>query len=425
MSGETEGGGLAPAQSVASQMAAARRMWWVATGFLVLVFLIFLATLLWPDLWPGMAYVRAFCEAAMVGACADWFAVVALFRHPLGLPIPHTAIIPRRKARIGAAMGRFISENFLAPSVIEARLDRLDAAGLAARWLGDPHNQRGVVDQARHLVLPLLDAVGMDRLRTYAGAAFRHGVGSIDAGSLAARTLSVLTRQGYADHLFSAAVELAQDFVLQHQDDFRDQVARKGVRWLPGWVDNKLADAFIAEVTKELDAARAPDHPWRHKFQQEVTRWITLLSSDAETSARMDRVKSEVLSSSIIDGYVDWLAAETEAKVRADIANPDGLLATQLLQGLTAFAAYLDSDPKARDALNAFIRKWMQETLVPHRAEVGAFVADVVAGWDTRTLVEKVELEVSRDLQYIRLNGTLVGGMVGLIIFTLSRAFQP
>ncbi|MEP9379999.1 DUF445 domain-containing protein [Aquabacter sp. CN5-332] len=405
--------------------AAARRLWWTATGLLALVTATFVFTVRWPDLWSGMPYLRAFCEAAMVGACADWFAVVALFRHPLGIPIPHTAIIPRHKQRVAAAMGRFVSNNFLAPEHIATRLERFDAAGLAADWLKQPHNVLWLKEQSRNLVPPLLDLLGDKRLRSFAGAAFRQGVDSIDVASLSARTLSVLVRNGYHNEVFDRILMLASAFMHDHQDGIREQVASKGVRWLPGWVDNKLADAFIAEVLRELEAARAQDHPWRRRFQQEISHWISLLSSDEEMPERMERIKSEVLSSSVVDGYVDWLGNEMEERLRADIAKPDGLFAARVEDGVVALAAWLEAEPHMRETLNRGLRQWVVDALVPNRAEVGRFITETVERWDTQTLVEKIETQVGKDLQYIRVNGTLVGGLIGLAIFTVSRWLAP
>lgn len=413
------------AVGAAALAVATRRMRFIATGLLILVTAMFVVCVRWPDLFPGIGYVRAFCEAAMVGACADWFAVVALFRHPLGLPIPHTAIIPRHKQRVAAAMGRFVSNNFLAPAHITARLERVDAAGLAADWLKQPQNIHWITEHARALLPQLLDLMGDKQLKGFAGEAFRKGVDSIQAGSLAARTLSVLMRQGYLDYIFDKTIQFGREFMLAHHETFREQVAKKGVRWLPGFVDNKLADAFVAEVLRELEAARAEDHPWRSKFQQEISKWITLLSEDGEVSQRLERIKADVLSSSVVDGYVDWLGREMEDKLRADIAKPDGLFATRLEQGIAALANWLESEPRIREKVNQGLRQTAMEVIVPHRAEVGHFVTEVVERWDTKTLVAKIETQVGKDLQYIRLNGTLVGGLIGLVIYSVAHLLAP
>lgn len=410
---------------VSAAAVAARRMWLVATGLLVLVTAVFVVCVRWPDLWVGVPYVRAFCEAAMVGACADWFAVVALFRHPFGLPIPHTAIIPRHKGRVAAAMGRFVETNFLAPAHIEQRLERVDACGLAAEWLTEPQNVRLVTEQVRAVLPPLIGLIGDSRLQVFAGAAFREGVNSIDAASLAARTLSVLARQGYPDKVFDQALAFAAVYVAENKDAIREQVAAKGIRWLPGWVDNKLADALVTQIGNALEAARAADHPWRARFHEEVAKWTGRLATDADLSARMEKIKADVLSSSIVDGYVAWLAREIEAKVRDDIEKSDGFFATHAEAAIVACAGWLSSDPDLRHRLNRSLRQWVLEALVPNRAEVGRFVTEIVERWDTATLVGKIETQVGKDLQYIRLNGTLVGGLVGLVIYVASHALAP
>ncbi len=408
----------------ASQRAAElARMRLVAGGLLLAMAVVFAAASALAPRWPLLAYLRAFAEAAMVGACADWFAVVALFRRPFGLPIPHTAIVPRHKDRIGEAFGRFISVNFLAPAEVNARLERIDAAAWAARWLKDPENAKQAAQHSQGLLPPILDLLRDERVRAFGRDVIRSGVDSIAAAPFAARVLSVMTAQGYHEALFDQALEKARAFLRDHREGIRQKVAKSSLSWLPDWVDGRLTDAFLEELLDALAAAHAADHPIRVEYRAAVKKLINRLANDPQLFDQGERIKADVLDNSVVDGYLNWLGEEVEGKIRAEQASSDGILSAAVTHGLVAFGDWLDRDDHLRAMINLWGRQLVVNTVAPNRAEIGAFVADVVSRWDADTLVEKLELQVGKDLQYIRVNGTLVGGLVGLAIFTATRVF--
>ncbi len=395
------------------------RLW--ATGLLMLMLALFVACSGLASVWPFLVYPRAFAEAAMVGACADWFAVVALFRHPLGIPIPHTAIVPRQKQRIGESLGRFIANNFLAPTEVMVRLESIDAAGWLARWLTEGHNTTVVATRLRGLFPPLLDLLGEDQIRSFSRGMIRSGIDSIAAAPLAARVLSVLIAHGHHDAVFDVVIQWAQSFLDGHKSGIRQHVAKNSARWLPGWVDGKLTDAVLGELRETLAAAHAPDHPWRGEYRAVLTRLITEMAEDPQMLAEGERLKTEVLSNAVVDGYLDWLGGEVESKIQTELAATDGVLTSGLEHALLALSHWLENDARIRALINGWAHRLVLNAVVPNRAEIGAFVAGVVAKWNTTTLVDKLELQVGKDLQYIRINGTVVGGLVGLVIFTVSH----
>jgi len=411
-------------QLVSQRGADLKRMHLLATGLLVLMTGVFAVTTALAARWPYLVYPRAFAEAAMVGACADWFAVVALFRHPFGIPVPHTAIVPRHKKRIGDALGQFISVNFLAPDEVAAKLEKIDATSWISSWLKEPENTRMAARRLQGLLPPLLEFVREEQIQTFSRGVIRNGIDSIAAAPLAARVLSVSIKHGYHDTVFDEAIETARMFLRDHRERIRQTVAKRSLSWLPNWVDGKLADAFVAGLLDSLAAARASDDPLRLQYQAALNRLVVRLAEDPELFDQGERLKADVLDNSVVDGYLDWLSSEIEEKIRAESVAADGIFSSGLEHALLTLGNWLDTDNHIRAMINLWARQLVLGAVVPNRAEIGMFVADVVARWDTKTLVDRLELQVGRDLQYIRINGTLVGGLVGLSIFMVTRAFS-
>jgi len=396
-----------------------RRMRVLATGLLLLMLVAFAACWRFEAAYPWLAYPRAFAEAGMVGACADWFAVVALFRHPLGLPIPHTAILPRNKQRIADTLGAFFARNFVNSAEIEARLDKVDVAGFVAVWLRNAENAQLLAQWSRGLLPSALDLVGSSRLRDVGGDLIKKGIDSIAAAPLAGRVLAVLVAHGQHDAAYDFGLETAIDFLDGNRETIRRKAAEKSAGWLPGWVDARLADAFVDGLRETLVVARAGDHPWRAEFRTFLDNWIGRLAGDPDLYEQCERIKSEVLDAKMVDDYLAWLTAETEATLRSEF--DDAVLADALQRIMGSIADWLDSTDSARDGINRSARKLVTNAVVPRRGDIGTYVSDVVGRWDSETLVERLELQVGRDLQFIRINGTLVGGAVGLILFTIVR----
>ncbi|HLY56777.1 MAG TPA: DUF445 domain-containing protein [Stellaceae bacterium] len=368
-----------------------------------------------------LAYPRAFAEAGLVGACADWFAVVALFRHPLGIPIPHTAILPRNKQRLADALGLFVASNFLAPAEVEARLDRIDAARWITDWLKIPENVRLIVHYSQGLLPTALEILGEQRIRGFSRDMIRRSIDSIEAAPLAGRVLSVLIQQGYDATFYDLALNWGAEFVRDNREAICDNVEANPSGWLPGWVDARFADSFISGLLDTLATAHAPNHPWRDDYRTFLQGLIRRLADDSELSERFERVKSQVLDDKLVDSYIAWLGAEAEAKLKEELASDSHVLSGALEQILLAFGRWLDGDQHMRDLVNRWTRQLVLNAIVPNRGEIGTFVTDVVVRWDTDTLVERLELQVGKDLQYIRINGTVVGGLVGLVLYVLTR----
>src|SRR3984957_17285914 len=249
----------------AERRAELRRMRTIATLLLVLMAAIYLAMRRAPGDWIWAPYLSAFAEAGMVGACADWFAVVALFRRPLGLPIPHTAVVPENKRRIGAAMGRFITNNFLSPRIAIARLSSIDFVGLAARWLEDERNARAVAAAAGRAIPYALDLVPKAEIDEWVSFAARRGIEAVPAAPLASRGLSILWARGAGQTLLDQGLDFVETTPARHKATIVKHVAQKTWRWIPKWVDDMIAAKVVNGLTETLREMRDPDHPWREQ----------------------------------------------------------------------------------------------------------------------------------------------------------------
>ena len=398
-------------------------MRFLATGLLVLMAAIFVATSLAKVPWSWIPYLRAFAEAGMIGACADWFAVVALFRHPFGLPIPHTAIVPRNKERIGDAIGRFISNNFLSPSVLAAKIREIDTAGWLSAWLSNPANPNRIARQVATSLPAIIQALPRDELNAFVAGAVRRGIEMVPAAPLASRVLSVLWAQGEMQGLIDRGIDFAATALANNRNLIKTQVTQKTSRFIPKWVDGIVADKIVSGVAQLLEEMRNPEHPWRAELGTAVEKLIDDLAVDPQMHVRGEELKSEILQNPFLLQQMGKLWTAVEARLDEESGSASDPLADSLARALAALGRRLAEDETIRDTVNRWLGVTALRVIAPRRGEIGAFVTQVVERWDTETLVNRLEVQVGRDLQYIRINGTLVGGLVGLLIFTATRWF--
>jgi uncharacterized membrane-anchored protein YjiN (DUF445 family) len=396
-----------------------RRMRFFATALLVLMFLIFVATSFAEAKWPWLAYPRAFAEAAMIGACADWFAVVALFRHPLGLPIPHTAIVPHSKERIGIAIGRFTANNFLSPRVLAERIREVDLAGWIARWLKQPGNARSLAQRAASVLQEVVRSLPREDVNAFLTRAARFGLETMPAAPLASRLLALVWAQGEMQMLIEHGISYASAALVRNRETIKQKVSQRSYRIIPKWIDGILADRIVAGITRALEEMREPSHPWRVELSTAVEKLINDLATDPDMLARGEELKARLLENPVVVKQIDGMWIELEDKLD-QLATSDRLF--EMFEAmLLTLGERLTSDARIGDGINRWLRVAVLRTVAPRRVEIAAFIRKVVENWDTETLVQRIELQVGRDLQYIRINGTLVGGLVGLIIFSVVR----
>jgi len=403
------------------RVAAYRRMQLAATLVLVAMTAVYIAATLGKPRWPWLGWPQAFGEAGMVGACADWFAVVALFRRPLGLPIPHTAILPRSQARIGQAIGAFVVDNFLTSEVLAERLAKLDVCEFVSAWLLKGDNAGRLSRQVAPFLPRILSAVPSDRAREAAAGLARQGLESLQAAPFAAHLLAAFWDQGHAEGLIDRGVKLAQDYLAGHRDQLRGPPPETAGKWLTSWIDRALADRALDELIAALGEMRRPDHPWREDIRQGVRNLIVALANDPEVIARGEALKADLINNPTLIRRAEALWDSIEADLRR--GDPDRIeaVAHALEFVLRGVAAWLAEGQREQALLNRWIRRAVRDAVAPRREEIGSFIAEVVGRWDTATMVAKIEVEVGRDLQYIRINGAVVGALVGLAIYAVSR----
>lgn len=393
------------------------RMRFIATGLLGLMAVIFVAAIHYEPRWPWLAAVRAFAEAGMVGACADWFAVTALFRRPLGLPIPHTGIIPRNKDRIGEALGSFIAQNFLTAEVLTAKLQQLELAHWGGEWLADPDRAKALAGRLARALPQMLDQLPPNLLRNLVASLARSTANAVPAAPALANLLAAAWHDGRSQDALDWLVEKLAAYLAEQDEVVEGHVSAQSARWMPKFVDRYIAGKITDGVQDLLHQMRSPDHPWRLEIRTMVEGFIDRLRSDPNLAAHAETIKRAVLQDERVLGFAETVWTDLETRLRD---NRD-TLAEPLAQMLMSLGAWLQHNDAARSELNAWARTMARRVIAPRRHEIGRFVAQVVAGWDSKSVVDKLELQFGPDLQYIRINGTLVGGLVGLLIYAFTR----
>ncbi len=413
----------APASGEPSSLTRMRRL---ANGLLLAMTLLYIAAHAFGGEHPGWGYVRAFAEAAMVGALADWFAVTAIFRRPLGLPIPHTAVIPRNQARIADALGSFIAENFLAPDLVESRVKTQDMAMGLGQWLASKDQSTrladGVVSAIPAVLDTLDDATVAEFLRRQTSTHFITAQLAPALGNM----IEALAAQGRHQALLDAALEEGWKWLEQNHEQIRAKV-RGRTNWL--WrfltVDAQASDAMIGAIEDLLtEAARDPNHPLRTRVNEIVARFADDLKNDPVLHGRVETWMGEVLTHPAVSQAIDAAWAQIKDSLRADIQSPDSHLRAWVASGLQRFGEGLTEDAVVRDALNERLRSLIVDLAARHGSDVSRLVSETIRSWDSATVVQKLEQNVGRDLQFIRLNGTIIGGLVGLILHAGARGLE-
>ncbi len=402
------------------QLARLARMRRIATGLLVAMALLFVAARLLQGRHPAIGFIGAFAEAAMIGAIADWFAVTALFRHPLGIPIPHTAIIPANKDRIGDNLGNFLEQNFMSYEIVHAELTRVDFAGSAAHWLSAPGNARSVAAQAVGTLPALLRMVDDKDAARFLRDALAGSLQGIKLAPLLAQVLSVLVAGRQHHVLLERMLGIVSNALEEHRPYIRQKVHEHSPRWLPRVIDEKFYERLMEGVQNTLAEVRSEDSQWRERFQEATDELIDKLATSAEYEEKLQALLQNSLNHPLLRSYAGQVWEDIRARLLADAAEPDSQLLAHLEGALLAFSRALERNAPVQQKINEWLRSFLAETIVARREMIIALVRRVIRGWDGETISRKVELHVGRDLQYIRINGTIVGGLVGLVLHTVS-----
>jgi uncharacterized membrane-anchored protein YjiN (DUF445 family) len=372
--------------------------------------------------WPWLGAVRAFAEAALIGGLADWFAVTALFRRPLGLPIPHTAIVPTRKDDIGRALARFIRDNFLVREAIERRLDRADLAERLGAWLAKDENAARVTRDLGAAFAWLLRASDGKELRNALGTSLRGALDAVPVGvglaALLEVLLDVLLSGEHAEKLIDKLVALARSQLESQRVLIRVRIHERSPWWLPKFVDQQIFDELVGGLEQILEAiARDPRHPARAEIAAALKSLRDSLASDPTLVERSRTLQSEVIDHPAIRAYAQDLWQRLDADLHAALQDPQSALRLGVEREIRAIGNALASDPAVAATLNAWLEQLLLYLVENYRDPLSEIVSETIEQWDPNATSRRIELAIGTDLQYIRLNGTLVGGLVGLLLY--------
>ncbi|MBB5684532.1 DUF445 domain-containing protein [Sphingobium boeckii] len=398
----------------------AARMRAVATGLLVLMAMVYLAARSFQDVHPAIGFVRAFAEAAMVGGLADWFAVTALFRHPLGIPIPHTAIIPRNKDRIGDTLALFLKDNFLTPSVVARRMRKVDVAAVMGRFLENPDTGgEGRIRQgASRLVADVLESLDQERLGGMVRAAMVQRLRGLDIAPLLGQALDAAMTEGRHVPLLDSVINWGAETLAANEHLIREMVHERAggvLRWTG--LDENLATAIINGLHKMVfEMADDPGHPLRTKAQEALANLAFDMQHDKKMKAKVTDWKNQIIDNPAMQSWINGLWEQARTGMLKAVRDPDAAIAGKFGEALKQLGGTLQHDDKLRLTINRFTRRAVVGATASYGDNIVKLVSETVRGWDAGTITGRLENAVGRDLQYIRVNGTLVGGLVGLTL---------
>ena len=400
------------------------RMRRVAGLLLVLMAMLFFVSRALVGQHPAWGFVRSFAEAAMIGGLADWFAVTALFRHPLGLPIPHTAIVPRNKDRIGDQLASFLRSNFLIPRVVARRMRRVDVAAALSRWLTDPPEGAGgqFRQGASKLAAQVLEGLDPARLGGMVKAAVAGRLRETQVAPLLGQLLRAAMAEGRHKPLLDAGIRWAAAALASNDQLVRQMVHQRAgaiLRWTG--LDETLADKLIGGLDTLLtDMADNPEHPIRLKAEEGLDRLAWDLQHDPEVRGRVEAAKEELIANPAMARWLDGLWEQARAGLLRVANDPEGAMRGPLGDVLRQLGGTLRDDARLSRTINRFVRRTAAAVAADYGDGIVRLVSETVRSWDVRTITARLENAVGRDLQYIRINGTLVGGLVGLTIHAVD-----
>lgn len=394
----------------------------VATSLLVVAAAVFIFARRLEDQEAWAGYVRATAEAAMIGALADWFAVTALFKHPLGLPIPHTAIIKKRKNQIGASLGGFVRDNFLTREVVDERLQQADLGKRVGTWLADPANARAVGEQSAAVVRGVTEVMNDETVQAGLDQVITHRAKQIPVSPIVGRAVDAAIEGEHHQILLESTLAGVKSFLDENQATFRTRLYTESPWWVPETIDDRVFDKIYDAVSRFIaDIGSQRDHPLRKQLDGRAMQLATELKESDALRARGESLKEELLDHPEVRAWSSSLWARIKAGLLEAAEDPDSPFRMHLEEALVDAGKSLEADPELQAKINTWIVGGTGYIAEQFRDEVADLIATTVQRWDTDETSERIELQVGRDLQFIRINGTIVGGLAGLLIFTLSE----
>jgi uncharacterized membrane-anchored protein YjiN (DUF445 family) len=383
---------------------------------------VFLVTRALEDDLGWLSPVRATAEAAMVGALADWFAVTALFRHPMGIPIPHTAIIPANKDRIGRSLGLFVEQNFLSPELVAERLREAAPARRAGAWLAEPGNAHRAAETVASMVAGLPDVLDDDEVSTAVRQAIVERVRATPAAPLLARGLEVAIAEGHHRLLVDAVLSRADEYLDANRDALYQRLRTESPWWLPGAIDERIfAKIFGSAQRLVADLAADPDHELRRDIDARLVELVVRLRVDPVLAARVEARKEQLLDHPDVQVWAGSVWADVKDYLLRAAREPGSVLRSRFEAALVGAGGRLRDDPSLQATVDGWLVEAVAAIVSQYRESAADHIAATVGRWDPADTADRLELVVGRDLQFIRINGTVVGGLAGLLIYLVGQ----
>ncbi|MGV0811410.1 DUF445 domain-containing protein [Mycolicibacterium boenickei] len=401
-----------------------RRMKLVALSFLVGATVIFLLCT-WAQSRgaPGwIGYVRAAAEAGMVGALADWFAVTALFKHPLGIPIPHTAIIKRKKDQLGEGLGTFVRENFMSPEVIATKLRDAEVAGRLGKWLCDRSHAERVAAEASTVLRVGVEMLRDEDVQHVLDRMIVKRIAEPKWGPPIGRVLSTLLQEGRQEALIQLLCDRAFQWSLNSGEVIERVIERDSPTWSPRWVDHLVGDRIHRELMDFTDKVRRnPDHELRRSATRFLFEFADDLQHDEATIQRAENVKEQIMGRDEVARAAETAWAATKRMILESVDDPSSALRTRIADSVIRIGESLRDDVELRDKVDNWIIRGAKHLVAEYGTEITAIITETIERWDADEASRRIELHVGRDLQFIRINGTVVGSLAGLIIYSVAQ----
>ncbi|MGW1910649.1 DUF445 domain-containing protein [Streptomyces sp. NPDC002076] len=401
-----------------------RRMKLTATSMLLVVAVVYVLAKLasHEGAGPWAGYVAAAAEAGMVGALADWFAVTALFRHPLGLPIPHTAIIPTKKDQLGVSLGEFVGENFLSQDVVRQRLRAVGIGSRLGAWLAEPEHADRVTAELATALRGALTVLRDRDVQVVVSEAITRRANTKEVAPGIGKMLEGIVADGGHRRAVDLVVARAQDWLVLHRGDVMVAVEGGAPGWTPRFVDRKVGERVYKELLRFVTEMRdMPSHPARGALDRFLTDFASDLQSDTDTRTRVERLKGEVLGRGEVQDLIASAWTAVRAMMVAAAEDERSELRMRVRSALLSLGARMATEPKVQEKVDSWVEGAAVHVVTTYRREITSLITDTVASWDAEHTTRKIEAHIGRDLQFIRINGTVVGSLAGLLIYTVTR----
>ncbi len=397
----------------------------VALSFLIGATILFLACR-WAqahaDLGDWVGYVGAAAEAGMVGALADWFAVTALFRHPLGIPIPHTAIIKRKKDQLGEGLGSFVRENFLSPPVVETKLRDAQVPGRLGKWLSEPTHAARVASETATVLRVLVELLRDDDVQQVIDRMIVRRIAEPQWGPPVGRVLATLLAENRQEALIQLLADRAFQWSLNAGEVIQRVVERDSPTWSPRFIDHLVGDRIHRELMDFTDKVRRnPDHELRRSATRFLFEFADDLQNDADTIARADAIKEQLMARDEIANAAATAWKTLKRLVLEGVDDPSSALRTRIADAVVRIGESLRDDADLRDKVDNWIVRAAEHLVSQYGVEITAIITDTIERWDAEEASRRIELHVGRDLQFIRINGTVVGSLAGVVIYAVAQ----